>query len=126
LQALVALARAGVGGPLRTGYLQRRLALETQGEVLIDDHPYSAGDAWIELPRRIGLIEMRSRIQSWRAREGLALDLPDVASLDTSNTGPFAAIGRGDDDVAHGWRSGFASATVLPFRIPPALPPVQR
>jgi len=33
LQALVGLAREGVGGPLRVGYLQHRLASETNGEV---------------------------------------------------------------------------------------------
>ena len=36
LRAITSLAMAGIGGPLRAGYLRRRLALETQGEFVFE------------------------------------------------------------------------------------------
>jgi hypothetical protein len=36
IQLLVALARRGIGGPLRGGYLQRRLPHDTGGEVAFE------------------------------------------------------------------------------------------
>jgi hypothetical protein len=126
LQALVALARAGVGGRLRAGYLQRRLARETQGEVSLDDLSFAPEDPWAGTPRYMGLTEMQSRIQAWRAREGLASDPPDALSADRPDFARVARIGERDDDFAQGWRSGLTSATVLPFRIPHGMPPAQR
>ena len=35
IHALDALSRAGVGGRLRAGYLQRRVAWETRGEIVL-------------------------------------------------------------------------------------------
>ncbi len=43
VQALIGLALEGVGGPLRTGYLQRRLASETDGEVAFELLPADEG-----------------------------------------------------------------------------------
>jgi hypothetical protein len=126
LQALVALARAGVGGPLRAGYLQRRLALETQGEVFIDDLPFGSGSPWAGTPRYMGLTDMQSRIQAWRVREGFALSPPDAIGTHRSDIGLLATIGRGDGELVQGWQSGLASATVLPFRIPHGTGPAQR
>ena len=71
LQALVGLARAGVGGPLRLNYLQRRLALETNGEVIIEDLQGEAFNPKGATLRSVGLTEMQVRLQAWRAREGL-------------------------------------------------------
>jgi hypothetical protein len=126
LQALVALARTGVGGPLRTGYLQRRLARETQGEVSIDDLWFGTEGPWAGSPRCLGLTDMRSRIQAWRAREGLPSDPTGPIGPDGLDTGLFAGISGGDDGLPRGWRSGAASATVLPFRIPHGTPPARR
>jgi hypothetical protein len=126
LQALVALARAGAGGPLRAGYLQRRLAWATQGEVAIADLPFGAERAWAGRPRCMSLTEMQARIQAWRRREGLPPDPPGPTGPDGLNTDLFARIGGGDGDLPRGWRSGAASATVLPFRIPHGMPPAQR
>jgi hypothetical protein len=126
LQALVALARAGVGGPLRAGYLQRRLAWATQGEVAIEDLPCGAEGAWAGRPRCMSLTDMQPRIQAWRRREGLPPDPPGPSGPDGLDTDLFARIGGGDDELPRGWRSGAASATVLPFRIPHGMPPPQR
>jgi hypothetical protein len=123
LQTLVALARAGVGGPLCAGYLQRRLAWETQGEVSIDDLSFGSEGPWAGTPRRMGLSAMRSRIWAWRACEGLPTG---AIGADSSDTAPVARIGGRDDDFAREWRSGLASATVLPFQLPHGMPPAQR
>jgi hypothetical protein len=120
LQALVALARAGVGGPLRAGYLQRRLAWATQGEVAIEDLPFGAEGAWAGRPRCMSLTDMQAQIQAWRVREGLPPDPPGPISADGLDTDLFARIGGGDDDLPRGWRSGASSATVLPFGVPRA------
>jgi hypothetical protein len=45
LQALVGLARERVGGPLRAGYLQRRLAWETDGQVVYEGLQSGEGEA---------------------------------------------------------------------------------
>jgi hypothetical protein len=126
LQALVALAWAGVGGPLRAGYLQRRLALETQGEVFIDDRPFGADRPWLGTPRCIGLTDMQSRIQAWRVREGFASSPPDAIDPARSDIGLLATIGRRDGELAQGWQSDVASATVLPFRIPHGMGSAER
>jgi hypothetical protein len=126
LQALVALARAGVGGPLRAGYLQRRLARETQGEVSIDDLSFGPEGRWVGTPRCMGLTDMQSRIQAWRAREGLASEPPGAIGVDRPDIALVARIGERDGNFAQGWRSGLTSATVLPFRIPHGMPPGQR
>ena len=124
LQALVALARAGVGGPLRAGYLQRRLARATQGEVSIDDLACGAEGPWAAAPRCMGLTDMQARIQAWRARAGLPTDPSDAISADSPDS--VASIGGRDDELPRGWRPGLASATILPFQIPHAMPPAQR
>ena len=50
IQVLVELGRAGVGGPFRAAYLQRRLARETKGEAILEPppSPYNLDDP---LPR---------------------------------------------------------------------------
>jgi hypothetical protein len=126
LQALVALARAGVGGLLRTGYLQRRLARETQGEVSIGDPSFGSEGPWAATPRCMGLTDMQSRIQTWRAREGFPTNPPEAIGADSWDAALTARIDGRDDDLPRGWRSRAASATVLPFRIPREMPPARR
>jgi hypothetical protein len=126
LQALVALARAGVGGPLHASYLQRRLARATQGEVSIDDLPFGAEEPWAATPRCMGLTNMQARIQAWRARAGLPTDPSNAICTDNADIALVVRTGGRADALAGDWRPGVASATVLPFQIPPAMPPAQR
>jgi hypothetical protein len=72
LQALVALAREGVGGSLRSGYLQRRLASETDGVVVFDSLPAEEGGEPAVRLRRTSLTQMQSVISAWRNRYGLS------------------------------------------------------
>ena len=73
---LAGLGRAGVGGRLRSGYLHRRLAWETCGEVVFEDlWPDRAGEAE-PAPRMISLTRMQALINAWRIRRGFSFDRP--------------------------------------------------
>jgi hypothetical protein len=66
----------GVGGPLRMGYLQRRLAGETNGEVVVETLGSEGEGAHLRAQRTTSLTEMRARISAWRDCHGLPSDLP--------------------------------------------------
>jgi hypothetical protein len=72
LRALVGLALDGVGGALRVGYLQRRLALETDGEVVFESPSEEAGEEPAPQLRRMSLTQMQSLIGAWRDQCGLS------------------------------------------------------
>jgi hypothetical protein len=71
---LAGLGRAGVGGGLRAGYLDRRLAWETRGEVVLEDlWPDRAGED-DAASRMISLTRMQALINAWRVRRGFSFD----------------------------------------------------
>jgi hypothetical protein len=70
---LVALAREGVGGPFRAGYLQRRVTWETDGAVVLEA-PLSSQAVVTSLTR------MQALIDSWHVRCGLSFDRPSSAT----------------------------------------------
>jgi hypothetical protein len=75
-RVLAELGRNGVGGRLRSGYLDRRLAWETRGEAVFEDGgPDRAGED-DAASRRIALSGMRTLIQAWRVRHGFSFDRP--------------------------------------------------
>jgi hypothetical protein len=71
---LAGLGRAGVGGRLRAGYLHRRLAWETRGEVVLEDlWPDRAGED-DAASRMISLTRMQALINAWQVRRGFIFD----------------------------------------------------
>ena len=71
---LAGLGRAGVGGRLRAGYLHRRLAWETRGEVVLEDlWPDRAGED-DAASRMISLTRMQALINAWQVRRGFMFD----------------------------------------------------
>ena len=75
LQTIASLAMAGIGGPLRTGYLRRRLALETQGEFAFESPVLDASETLDPSPRVARLSEMATLIRRWRDQHGwLSID----------------------------------------------------
>ena len=75
-RVLAELGRNGVGGRLRSGYLHRRLAWETCGEVVFEDlWPDRVGEAE-PAPRMISLTRMQALINAWRIRRGFSFDRP--------------------------------------------------
>jgi hypothetical protein len=73
LQALVGVALEGAGGRLRAGYLQRRLAAETDGEVVFESLLEEEGGTLSPQLRRMSLTQMQALIGIWRDRCGLSV-----------------------------------------------------
>ena len=71
LRAITSLAMAGIGGPLRAGYLRRRLALETQGEFVFDPPAPDASEVFDPGPRLARLSEMANSYPSVARSAGL-------------------------------------------------------
>ena len=116
LSALVGLARQGVCGPLRTGYLRRRLAREAHEDVVIGWIPGDESWAQSVAPRTMSLTEMHARIDVWRDRNGLlpaALNAGEQGRLGDANRRTQvrnnAPSGRG--------RTEGSSAKILPFDV---------
>jgi hypothetical protein len=75
-RVLAELGRNGVGGRLRSGYLHRRLAWETRGEIVFEDQwPDGAGED-DAASRMTALSRMRTLIHAWRVRHGFSFDRP--------------------------------------------------
>lgn len=112
IHALDALSRAGVAGRLRAGYLQRRVAWETRGEIVLGSWLSGEGREPDPVARTTSLTFMQAVITAWRVRCGLLFD-PAVAS------GPRRD--RGQEIRGRNNRSGRAGescgvfANVVPF-----------
>jgi hypothetical protein len=123
LQALVGLGQEGVGGGFRGGYLQRRLARETGGEVVLES--LSTGDRWgqVAAPRVMTLTGMQAAVMAWRDRWGLSLD-PPVATGEGRGCSHSVQINpyRNDRPGRAGW-SGSGVGNIVPFDLPPPAPP---
>ena len=112
IHALDALSRAGVGGRLRTGYLQRRVAWEIHGEVMLGSWLSEEGREPDPVARTTSLTCMQAAITAWRARCGLSFD-PAVASRPHRDQGRVIRERNGNAGRA-GW-SCAVPAIVMPF-----------
>jgi len=74
IQVLVALARRRIGGPFRAGYLQRRLAHDTGGEVAFEATWPGEGTEYDTTPRTMALSNMRAVANAWCVTSGLRFD----------------------------------------------------
>jgi hypothetical protein len=77
VQVLVELGRAGVAGPFRPAYLQRRLAQQTGGEVVLEPSlaPPRLDDP---APRMTSLSSIGCLVRGWRARRNLPVEAADL------------------------------------------------
>lgn len=121
VQVLHALGREGVGGRLRAPYLQRRLAWETNGEVVLE--PFSVEEAMIAdlAPRSTTLARMWELISAWRAQCGLSFRPPCVSRLSGDRT---QAIRHRDDGAGRAGRSCATRAQLVPFDVALSAPPL--
>ena len=71
-RVLAALGRAGVGGRFHVGYLQRRLAWETGGQVVLDAQPGEEEGEDAGAARTITLSQMQTSIGAWLAKSGFS------------------------------------------------------
>jgi hypothetical protein len=115
VQALVELGREGVGGLFRAGYLQRRLARETKGEVVLEDLGSDEGREPLRALRTTDLAEMRARISTWRERHGLSSAPLMANGWDRPGTVLHGLVGHRPRELGRGGRSGLASAEIVPF-----------
>ena len=74
IQVLIALARRGIGGPFRAGYLQRRLAHDTEGEVAFEATWPGEGTEHDVAPRTVALSSMRAVANTWCVTSGYRID----------------------------------------------------
>jgi hypothetical protein len=79
-RVLVALAREGVGGRFRAGYLQRRLTWDTDGAVVLEGELRGQAVECDPVPRFTGLTRMQALIDTWQVRCGFSFDRPRLAA----------------------------------------------
>jgi hypothetical protein len=123
LQALMGLGREGVGGPLCAGYLQRRLALETNGEVVVEVLPSEEGRAQSRIPRTTSLTQMRTRISTWRERCGLSCEPLHARNPGRAGDVLSNPIRNQNGDAKRGGWFGRPSAEILLFDTAVSPPP---
>jgi hypothetical protein len=123
LQTLVGLGREGVGGPLREGYLHRRVAWQSDGQVVLELPTSDDGMAPGHTARAMNLTRMRVLINTWCNRNGLTLGdaLPsrrqNVAGRQPDQFNPqLNRVPRGAG------RPNKTSAQIVPFDVASSLP----
>jgi hypothetical protein len=79
-RVLVALARKGVGGRFRAGYLQRRVAWDTDGAVVLEGELVGQAVECDPVPRFMGLTRMQALIDAWHVGCGFSFDRPPLAT----------------------------------------------
>jgi hypothetical protein len=79
-RVLVGLAREGVGGRFRAGYLQRRVASDTDGAVVLEGQLSGQAVECDPAPRFMTLTRMQALIGSWHVRCGFSFDRPHLAA----------------------------------------------
>jgi len=112
IDVLDALGRAGVGGRLRVGYLQRRLAWETHGAIELGSWSLEEGAAPDPMQRTTTLTRMEAVIAAWRARCGLSFDAMEDCDFAAGRDRP---IRRRDDPSRWTGRSAGEPSNVVPF-----------
>ncbi len=122
IRILAELARGGVGGWLRTGYLRRRLAWETNGEVALEVMPPEGDAEDAATPRMMTLTQMRTLISAWRIRCGFSFDQPSSRVARGSRENRKQTIGYRNDGTRRAGESAFGPANVVPFDVASLVP----
>jgi len=114
VQVLVELGRAGVAGPFRPAYLQRRLARQTGGEVVLDSSlaPHSLDDP---APRMTSLSSIGCLVRNWRAKRNLLVEAANLFPDDSRTDRGSSDILNRNEMMATGCLVG-RTATIIPFR----------
>ncbi|WP_158927039.1 hypothetical protein [Acidisphaera sp. S103] len=115
VQALVGLGQAGVGGPFGASYLQRRLARETNGEVVVEMPRSEEGRGPMQGRRTMGLSEMQTRIGLWHDHCGLSSDPVYSQDLTTPADGLARSVCDHNDLARREGRFELPSAVIVPF-----------
>jgi hypothetical protein len=114
IQVLVELGRAGVGGPFRPAYLQRRLARETGGEVVLEA-PVALCGLDDPATRVTSLTSIASRVRNWRASRNLPIHSALLLnSGHPNNRRPSVTRDRSQNTESGGVEA--MTAQIIPFR----------
>ena len=98
IHMLIALARRGIGGPFRAGYLQRRLAYDTGDEVTFETTLPGEGTEHDTVPRTMALSNMGAVANTWCVTSGFVFDrAPQHASVRHERSG--RRIRRSNDEA---------------------------
>ncbi len=115
IEVLLALARRGIGGSFRTGYLRRRLAHDTDGEVAFEATWRGEGTEHYTVARTMTLTGMAAVANTWCIRCGLTFG----RGPSHEHRRPHGRSGRrmqgGTDEMAPEERSGIVPARIIPF-----------
>ena len=117
IRLLAELARRGGGGQLRVGYLQRRLAWKTNGEVAVEALPPEGDVENAPAPRMMTLTEMRTVIGVWRIRCGFSIEEPSSRVVHGSGENRTRPIAYRDKAARRAGDLPFGSANVVPFDV---------
>ena len=98
-------------------YLQRRLARQTNGEVTFDALPSRDDLADDKAPRMTTLTCMRTLINAWNLRHGIAFDAPSSALARGSRGNRTLENRYQNDEARRVGTSSFVSANVVPFDV---------
>jgi hypothetical protein len=124
LQTLVGLGREGVGGPLREGYLHRRVAWQSDGQVVLELPTSDDGMAPAHTARAMNLTRMRVLISTWCRRNGLISDDVRPSRRQDDDGAQPDQLNRPRNRVPRrGGGSNKASARIVPFDVASSPPP---
>jgi len=114
VQVLVELGRAGVAGPFRPAYLQRRLEQQTGGEVVLEPSlaHHSLDDP---APRMTSLNSIGCLVGSWRAKRNLPVEAADLFPSESRTYRGSVDILNRHEMVEIGCLAG-RTAKIIPFR----------
>jgi hypothetical protein len=114
VQVLVELGRAGVAGPFRPAYLQRRLARQTGGDVVLESSltPHSLDDP---APRMTSLSSIGCLVRSWRAKRNLPVEAADMFPAQ-SRTGRRSSVILNRNEMQEVGCKAVEPAEIIPFR----------
>jgi hypothetical protein len=115
VQALVGLGRDGVGGPFGVSYLQRRLARETDGEVVVEMPWLEEGRGPMRARRTTSLREMQARIGVWRDYCGLSSGSMHSEDQARPMGGSVHSVSRRNGLAGREGRFDLPSAVIVPF-----------
>jgi hypothetical protein len=115
IQVLVALARRGIGGPLRGGYLQRRLAHDTGGEVAFETTWPAEGTAHDTAPRSMALSSMETVAKTWCVASGFTFERAPAHASRRPRERSGRRNQHSNDEASKEGGSGIVPARIIAF-----------
>jgi hypothetical protein len=123
IQMLIALARRGIGGPFRAGYLQRRLVHETGGEVALEATWSGQETEHDTAPRTMALSTMGAVASTWCVTSGFTFERASACAPRHPRGRSGKSIRHSSDETGREGGSGNFAARIIPFDGMQPVPP---